>query len=295
MPGLGRTQQVLIMTFLWALLLIVIDKKFNTHPERSSGSGSATKPQIIFGFNHLCCTGCAETVFTAIKHQPWLTSPMLYKHDPMASDTPMASMPGMSSMASMSSPSIGTTSPMTAPSTSAKSAPMDPTPTQSLPAQQDAQPLQSQQDAQTVKPHSAPTYYGEVIADMDPTQVNITDLMKITREMEMEGLAVETFKVVNVPHFNLHIVLPHLCCPTCTSAVGKICDRSDANPLNNDLKEMPTLTNANVELDGLTLEFGHEAKANNPIDKQPTDLAMVLKVLRRIGYVPKEMHIAVLQ
>lgn len=281
MPGLGRTQQVVIMTLLWALLLIVIDKKFNTHPERNSGSGSTTKPQIIFGFNHLCCSGCAETVFTAIKHQPWLTNPMLYKHDPLASDTPMASMPGMS--------------PMTSQSTSAQSAPMDPTPAQSLPAQQEAQPLQSQQDAQTVKPHSAPTYYGEVIADMDASQVNITDLMKITREMEMEGLAVETFKIANVPHFNLHIVLPHLCCPTCTSAVGKICDRSDANPLNNDLKEMPTLTNANVELDGLTLEFGHDAKANNPIDKQPTDLAMVLKVLRRIGYVPKEMHIAVLQ
>lgn len=291
MPGLGRTQQVLIMTLLWALLLIVIDKKFNTHPERSSGSGSATKPQIIFGFNHLCCTGCAETVFTAIKHQPWLTSPMLYKHDPMASDTPMASMPGMSPTATMSSHSMGSMSPMTSSSTPAQSAPTQPTPTQPLAAQ----PLQSQQDAQTVKPHSAPTYYGEVIADMDPTQVNITDLMKITREMEMEGLAMETFKVVNVPHFNLHIVLPHLCCPTCTSAVGKICDFSAQNPLYDDSTRLPTLAKANVELDGLTLEFGHEAKDKNPIDNQPTDLAVVLKVLRRIGYVPKEMHIAVLQ
>ena len=272
MPGLGRTQQVLIMMVIWAVTLIAIDLRFNVHPERTTGAGSATKPQIIFGLNHLCCGGCFDNVYQAVKKQSWLTNPMLYTGDALAMDhsaqsatTPSATTPSATTLPVSMQPSMATQD-------------MQPT--------QNALSLQTQQEAQTVKPHPSPTYYGEVIADMDATQAGVIDLMKIYRDIEVEGLALEKFKVKNIPHFNLHIILPHLCCPTCTSAVGKICDRSQQNPLYDDLKELPSLKKANVELDGLTLEFE---------DKNPTDLAQVLKVLRRIGYVPKEMHIAVLQ
>jgi hypothetical protein len=228
MPGLGRTQQVLIMMLLWALLLIVIDKRMNVHPERTTGVGSAKNPQLIFGLNHLCCSGCFDNVFKAIKQQSWLANPTLY------SDAP----------------------------------------------------LQSQQEAHTVKPHASATYFGQVKADLDAGQANIIDLMKIYRDIEIEGLALENFKMVNVPHFELHILLPHLCCPTCKDAVGKICDLSPQNQLYDDLKDMPTLKKAIVESDGATLEFQGDT---------PTDMAQVLRVLHRIGYVPKEMHLSVLQ
>ncbi len=282
MPGLGRTQQVLIMMILWAVMLIVIDLRFNVHPERTTGAGSATKPQIIFGLNHLCCGGCFDNVYQAVKKQSWLTNPMLYTGDALTMDhsTQSTTTPSATTLP------VTTPSATTPPATTLPMSMQQPVTTQDMRAPQTALSLQTQQEAQTVKPHPSPTYYGEVIADMDATQAGIIDLMKIYRDIEVEGLALEKFKVKNIPHFNLHIILPHLCCPTCTSAVGKICDRSRDNPLYDDLKELPSLKNANVELDGLTLEFE---------DKKPTDLAQVLKVLRRIGYVPKEMHIAVLQ
>ena len=306
MPGLGRTQQVLIMMILWAVMLIVIDLKFNHHPERVSGPGSATHPQIIFGLNHLCCDGCYDNVYQAIKKQSWLSNPMLYKADSLVVDHSMASTPSQSmSSQSMSSPGTtpsattptmattpGTTTPATTMPGTTPPIVTPPASTQQTVTMQNMQPqpnmpaLQTQQEAQTVKPHPSPTYYGEVIADMNVSQLNITDLMKIHRDIEAEGLALEKFKIKNIPHFNLHIILPHLCCPTCLNAVGKICDRSRENPLYDDLKELPSLKTANVELDGLTLEFQ---------DKDPTDVGQVLKVLRRIGYTPKEMHLAVLE
>lgn len=226
MPGLGRTQQVLIMMCLWALMLIVIDKRMNVHPERAKPLGSAKNPQIVFGLNHLCCSGCFDNVFKAIKQQSWLANPGLISDKP----------------------------------------------------------LQSQQEAHTVKPHIPATYYGEVSADMDAGQAGIIDLMKIYRDIEAEGLALEHFKLIHVAHFKLYIVLPHMCCPTCKTAVGKIADTSLENPLYEELKELHVVEQPIVENDGATLEF-----------KGDTDLAQVLKVLHRIGYVPKEMHISVLQ
>lgn len=227
MPGLGRTQQVLIMTLLWAVLLVVIDKNMNVHPERSKPLGTAMHPQIVFGLNHLCCSGCFDNVFKAVKQQSWLTNPALVADKP----------------------------------------------------------LQSQQEAQVVNPHASHnTYFGQVSADLDPTQAGIVDLMKIYRDIEAEGLALEKFELKHVHHFTLYILLPHLCCPTCKTAVGKIADTSPDSAIAAELKGLNMPRPPSFENDGLTLEFTGD-----------TDIAKVLRALHQIGYVPKTMRMAILQ
>src|SRR5204863_5703208 len=101
MPKLNKVQQVILIMIVWAIALVVIDKKLNTHPERAAAAPTPMKPQITMTFEHFCCEGCYDGMFASVKHYPWLSKPRVIKQ----SD---ASLPteALSSNADLKLPSI---------------------------------------------------------------------------------------------------------------------------------------------------------------------------------------------
>ncbi len=228
MPGLGRTQQVVLMLLLWAAVLIGVDLKYNKHPERTVSGVSVGHPRITITLGHLCCSGCYEIVYKAIKQYSWLTKPTYLDK-------------------------------------------------KSLPTHEEA--------TRMVVPArlNPATYSGQVGADLDPTQVRLVDLMLLPKAIENEGLAPAEFKLTGIPHFVLHVTLPHLCCPTCTEAVNIMCDTSGKSAIATELAKLNAVHTV-VGLDSVSLEFRDEA-----------DIAELKRVLFRVGYVPREIHIEILK
>lgn len=71
-----RTQQMLVMTVVWGLALIAYDLMFNKHLRKPSAEAvKAQRPQLRMRINHLCCSGCQDVAFQALKTLPWLGEP----------------------------------------------------------------------------------------------------------------------------------------------------------------------------------------------------------------------------
>lgn len=65
------------MTLVWALALIVYDKKFNKHLYEPTAEQVAqlTTPQVSMLINHVACSGSTEEVARILKMLPWLGDP----------------------------------------------------------------------------------------------------------------------------------------------------------------------------------------------------------------------------
>lgn len=76
--GMSRTQQVVALMLVWAAVLIGYDRMFNKHLFAPPASAvKSMKPQIHMYINHLCCSGCQDVAFSALKTLPWLGEPSL--------------------------------------------------------------------------------------------------------------------------------------------------------------------------------------------------------------------------
>lgn len=107
MPGLGRTQQIVLMTLVWAGALIGVDKRFNVHPERAQTSQLTSNPQLTLTINHFCCSSCYQDIFQVLTSNSWLTHPVVLNRQLLSQtqqDKKSASTP--SSVRAMTDPSI---------------------------------------------------------------------------------------------------------------------------------------------------------------------------------------------
>ena len=91
-----RIQQMLIITAVFGLLLIGVDRVTNKQDYVPYTDFSANgHPQITVKVGHLCCTGCEGAVVTALKGIPWLGKLTMEKRPTMAQTLAMMKKKGV--------------------------------------------------------------------------------------------------------------------------------------------------------------------------------------------------------
>jgi hypothetical protein len=77
---LSNPRQIVTMTFVWVTALFAVDYVKHPRPlavllgikrERIGDAVRLTKPTIILGVNHLCCSGCLDDLRTALQPLTW--------------------------------------------------------------------------------------------------------------------------------------------------------------------------------------------------------------------------------
>lgn len=68
-----RAVQVVLLTIVWAFVLLFIAKKWNAAPTYNTG-GSKSKAQMVLTFTHFCCSGCYDKMFSAVSNLSWVVS-----------------------------------------------------------------------------------------------------------------------------------------------------------------------------------------------------------------------------
>lgn len=183
MPAMNRVQQVLLIMAIWAAALILIDKKMNTHPERTAPPDNAGKPQIVMTFEHFCCEGCYDGMFASVKHYSWLSKPkVIQKNDGVL------------------------------PSETGRSTP-------DLKMQTKEQANLKADSGSEVSDHS---YEGSALADLNTEQLGLINFVALDHTVRDEGMVMKGLKVSGIPHFFLVASGVHLCCNICRDATKAV-------------------------------------------------------------------------
>jgi hypothetical protein len=77
MEGSKRVQQIVIITIIWALALIAVHVFGDKPTAPVALSTGDNGPRIVMHFKHLCCTGCGDSAFQAVKRFTWLGQPKI--------------------------------------------------------------------------------------------------------------------------------------------------------------------------------------------------------------------------
>jgi hypothetical protein len=183
MIRLNKVQQVIFIMIVWAIGLIAIDKKLNTHPERTSAPPTAGKPQITMTFEHFCCESCYDGMFASVKHYPWLSKPKVIQK----------SEAGLPTESSASNTEV------------------------KLPSVE-----QANDRANSGQSQSDTGYEGSAMADLNTEQLSLIDFVALDHTVRDEGMVMKGLKLSGIPHFVLVASGLHICCNMCVDATKAV-------------------------------------------------------------------------
>lgn len=97
MPRLTPTHKNLLAMIVWATALIAIDRSYNKHLYGMQASPPfAGRPEMTLQINHLCCSGCYDSTFQAMKRFSWLGKPRVLQQVLPTQQQANQVQPGMS-------------------------------------------------------------------------------------------------------------------------------------------------------------------------------------------------------